>query len=102
MYNRYENVNVTKNSPMEPRYYVNNVYPDIPYSENDVYLISTMGDRLDLYALDFYNDDSLWIFIASANSLAGDSIYPPIGQQIRIPANIAGVINNYKSVNVNR
>lgn len=102
MYNRYENINVTKNSSSEPRYYVNSVYPDIPYSENDIYLISTMGDRLDLYALDFYNDDRLWVFIASANSLPGDSLYPPIGSQIRIPANISGVINNYKSVNVNR
>jgi hypothetical protein len=102
MYNRYETVNITKNSPRASRYYVNNVYPDIPFSENDTYLISTMGDRLDLYALDFYNDDSLWVFIASANNLPGDSIYPPIGAQIRIPANITSVINNYKSVNVNR
>jgi hypothetical protein len=102
MFGRYENIAVTKDSTMGNRFYVNNIYPDIPYSENDIYLISTMGDRLDLYALDFYNDDKLWVFIASANSLPGDSIYPPIGMQIRIPANLQGIINNYKSVNVNR
>lgn len=102
MFDRYENIAITKNSQMGNRHYVNNLYPDIPYSENDIYLISTYGDRLDLYALDFYNDDRLWVFIASANSLPGDSIYPPVGLQIRIPANIQGVINNYKSVNVNR
>jgi hypothetical protein len=102
MFGRYENIAVTKDSTMGNRFYVNNIYPDIPYSENDIYLISTMGDRLDLYALDFYNDDKLWVFIASANSLPGDSLYPPIGAQIRIPANLQGIINNYKSVNVNR
>lgn len=102
MYNRYGNTNIVKNKQLGSRYYANNVYPDIPYSENDTYLISTMGDRLDLYALDFYNDDSLWVFISSANNLPGDSLYPPIGTQIRIPANITSVINNYKSVNVNR
>ena len=102
MYSRYDPLSVTKNSQMGSRYYTNNVYPDIPYSENDTYLISTYGDRLDLYALDFYNDDRLWVFIASANSLLGDSIYPPVGIQIRIPANIQGVLNNYKYVNANR
>lgn len=102
MYNRYDNIAITKNPNMGSRYYVNNVYPDIPYSENDTYLISTYGDRLDLYALDFYNDDRLWVFIASANALPGDSIYPPVGMQIRIPANVQAIINNYKSVNANR
>ena len=102
MYNRYESISITKNPNMGSRYYVNNVYPDVPISENDTYLISTYGDRLDLYALDFYNDDRLWVFIASANSLPGDSIYPPIGIQIRVPANIQGVLNNYKSINATR
>lgn len=102
MYNRYDNIAITKSPNMGSRYYVNNVYPDIPYSENDTYLISTYGDRLDLYALDFYNDDRLWVFIASANALPGDSIYPPVGMQIRIPANVQSIINDYKSVNANR
>jgi hypothetical protein len=102
MFSRYSTINTTKNSQLGSRYYVNNVYPDIPYSENDTYLISTYGDRLDLYALDFYNDDRLWVFIASANNLPGDSIYPPVGVQLRIPANLQGLINNYKSVNIYR
>lgn len=102
MYNRYSNIETTKSSQMGSQYFVNNVYPDVPYSENDTYLISTYGDRLDLYALDFYNDDRLWVFIASANSLPGDSIYPPVGIQIRIPANLQGILNNYKYINANR
>lgn len=102
MYNRYSNISTTKNSQMGSQYYVNNLYPDIPYSESDIYVISTYGDRLDLYALDFYNDDRLWVFIASANSLPGDSIYPPVGIQIRIPANLQGILNNYKYINANR
>lgn len=102
MYNRYSNIEITNTPNMGSRYYVNNLYPDVPVSENDTYLISTYGDRLDLYALDFYGDDRLWIYIASANSLPGDSIYPPVGVQIRIPANLQGMINNYKFVNANR
>ncbi len=102
MFSRYGTINTTKNSQLGNRYYVNNIYPDIPYSENDTYLISTYGDRLDLYALDFYNDDRLWVFIASANNLPGDSIYPPIGIQIRIPANLQSVLNKYKVENINR
>lgn len=102
MYRRYETTKETDNGKLTPKYYVNSVFPDIPYSERDVYLISTIGDRLDLYALDFYNDDRLWIFIASANGFPGDSIYPPIGIQIRIPSDISGIINNYKKVNAIR
>lgn len=102
MYNRYEISKVDKNGPVGDNYYANVVYPDILYSENDSYIITTMGDRLDLLALDFYNDDSLWWIIVSANNLPGDTIYAPIGVQLRIPINVQGIINNYRTVNVNR
>jgi hypothetical protein len=36
----------------------------------------------------------LWWVIASANALPGDSIYPPIGIQLRIPIDIQSIINN--------
>jgi hypothetical protein len=102
MNNRYQNINATKQQSTGERYYVNNIYPEIPVSNNDDYLIATLGDRLDLLALDFYGDVALWWIIASANSLPGDSLYLEPGTQIRIPANLSGVINNYKSVNIVR
>lgn len=82
--------------------YTNNVYPDIPINPDDNYIITTIGDRLDLIAYDFYGDPSYWWIIASANSLPGDSLIPPIGGQLRIPINIQSVINQYKLENINR
>lgn len=99
---RYQNIEVTKQQSTGERYYVNNIYPEIPLSNNDDYVIATLGDRLDLLALDFYGDVTLWWIIASANSLPGDSLYLEPGVQIRIPANLPGIINNYKLVNIVR
>jgi hypothetical protein len=81
---------------------VNAIYPDIPLSNNDSYVITTLGDRLDLMALDFYGDTGYWWVIASANSLPGDSLFPPVGMQLRLPVNLSEIVNNYKSINIVR
>jgi hypothetical protein len=99
---RYQNIDITKQNSTGERYYVNNVYPEIPLTESDSYVITVLGDRLDLLAFDFYGDTSFWWVIASANALPGDSLYLEPGSQIRIPANLVGVINNYKVVNILR
>lgn len=99
---RYQNINKTKYEDKGVQYYVNNLYPDIPLSSNDSYVIAVLGDRLDLLAQDFYSDSSLWWVIASANSLPGDSLYLEPGMQIRIPASLPGVLNSYNLVNVVR
>ncbi len=98
---RYQNIEITKNNTGE-RYYSNNIYPDIPLSNNDSYIIAVLGDRLDLLAFDFYGDTSFWWVIASANSLPGDSLYVEPGMQLRIPIDLSSVINNYKIVNTIR
>jgi hypothetical protein len=61
-----------------------------------------VDDRLDLLAYDFYQDSSLWWIISSANALPGDSIYPPVGIQLRIPTNIQSILNTYNKVNNGR
>lgn len=99
---RYQNIPITKYQNIGSQYYLNNVYPDIPVSTNDDYIITVLGDRLDLLAYDFYNDVSLWWIIASANALPGDSIYLEPGLQLRIPIYIAGIINDYKLINTIR
>jgi hypothetical protein len=95
---RYQNIQVVKNNTGE-RYYSNNIYPDIPLSNDDNYVITVLGDRLDLLAFDFYGDVGMWWIIASANSLPGDSLYLEPGSQIRIPVDILAVVNEYKQVN---
>lgn len=96
---RYQNVKITKNSQLGEQFYANNFYPNIPVSDNDTYVITVMGDRLDLLAFDYYGDVTLWWVIASANSLPGDSLYVEPGTQIRVPSNLMAAINQYNFVN---
>lgn len=99
MANRYQYTKTTKQGGSGSLYYINSVYPDIQPQDSDYYVITTIEDRLDLLAYNFYQDSSLWWIIASANALPGDSIYPPIGMQLRIPINIDSILANYKRVN---
>lgn len=96
---RYQNINAIKNSQEGSEYFVNNVYPDIAYTENDSYVITVLGDRLDLLAFDFYGDTSYWWVIASANALSGDSLYLEPGSQIRIPGELSNILNQYRYIN---
>ncbi len=90
---------MTKTKLIGPSIYVNAIYPDIPVTDEDSYVITVLGDRLDLMALNVYGDTGYWVFIASANSLPGDSLYPPPGMQLRLPANMQAIVNQYNSVN---
>jgi len=99
MQSRYQNIPITKLDVTGSAYYQTNVYPTVQPTDTDYYVITTVNDRLDLIAFDFYQDSSLWWVIASANALPGDSIYPPIGLQLRIPTNIQTILNNYNLVN---
>jgi len=99
---RYQSIQVKKNSQRGSEFYSNNIYPDIPLSNDDNYIIAVLGDRLDLVALDFYGDTSFWWVIASANALSGDSLYIEPGMQIRIPSDLSAVLNDYKLVNTTR
>lgn len=99
---RYQSIQVKKNSQRGSEFYSNNIYPDIPLSNDDNYVIAVLGDRLDLLALDFYGDTSFWWVIASANALPGDSLYIEPGMQIRIPSDLSAVLNDYKLVNTTR
>ena len=99
MINRYQNITLTKRTPNGVSFYVNTVYPDIPVTNDDSYVITTLGDRLDVLALNVYGDTGYWVYIASANSLPGDSLFPPIGMQLRLPANLQSIVNDFNNVN---
>ena len=83
------------------RYYKHIKYPTIPPSIYDVYIITTVGDRLDLLASQFYNDIKLWWVIAIANKgiLRTDSYAVKGGLEIRIPQNIQRIIQNFITLN---
>jgi hypothetical protein len=99
MASRYQNIPITKLNATGSLYYQTNIYPTIQPTNTDYYVITTIGDRLDLIAYDFYQDSSLWWIIASANALPGDSIYTPIGIQLRIPTDIQTILNTYNLQN---
>ena len=99
MPSRYQTIETTKLDVTGSLYYVTNGYPEIAPTDNDYYVITTVDDRLDLLAYDFYQDSSLWWIISSANALPGDSIYPPVGIQLRIPQDIQSILTTYNRVN---
>jgi len=101
MIRRYRKIE-TSVSKLGTRYKQNAIYPEIPLSENDVYVITQYGDRYDTLALEFYQDPSLWWIIASGNNFYKGSLNITPGVQLRIPADKSAVINLYDEVNTNR
>ena len=83
------------------RYYKRKTYPQIPFSDTDVYVVTTVGDRLDSIAYSYYNDAELWWVISIANNnLTNGSIFPHPGTQLRIPTNINYVLNLFDAENI--
>ena len=97
--NRYANINKTT-SKKGNQIYETVKYPDIPRLNSDTYIFTTIGDRYDTLAQQYYGDSSLWWVIANANGkLRKDSLTPPVGSQIRIPANPTNTIADYNEIN---
>jgi len=95
---RYQNIPETKYN--RKRAYQTSRYPEIPLSENDIYVITTVGDRFDTLAQEYYGDSSLWWVISTANDeLQQNSLVPPLGNQIRIPADPTEAVNEFNRVN---
>tara|TARA_B100001250_G_C19698686_1_gene743790 strand:- start:728 stop:1036 length:309 start_codon:yes stop_codon:yes gene_type:complete len=60
------------------------IYSTIPKSDDDIYVITQDGDRLDHLANQFYGNVNLWWYIARANGLKFMTLEP--GLSLRIPA----------------
>ena len=76
-------------------------YPEIPLSIEDIYVITTSGDRLDLLANQFYKDTRLWWIIANANPeiVRRDSFNLKPGLEVRIPTNTTKILNDFEQLN---
>ena len=97
--NRYENGTILKTETGEP-YYKGKFYPNIPLSEFDNYIITTIGDRLDLLAYRYYRDSTLWWVISMANNnVTKGFLYPEPGTQLRVPTDISSVIRDFNNFN---
>ena len=105
--NRYQNIPKTKIDGK--LVYQTSRYPEVPLSENDIYVYTTQGDRFDILAQQYYKDSSLWWVISIANtgnagagtlvSLPQSTLVIPPGIQIRIPSNYSNVVRNFNLIN---
>jgi len=99
---RYDNNTILYTQQNKP-YVKGKQYPNIPLSANDIYIITTIGDRLDYLAYSYYNDSALWWVISMANNnITKGSMFPTPGTQLRIPADISTILRLYNNFNTAR
>ena len=100
MARRYEDIQTQKTLSGKVAY-LPTIYPSVTLSNEDYYIIAREQDRMDLLANDFYGDPNLWWVIAMANDLDRDSVFPPLGFQLRIPNNPNDAISEFEILNDN-
>ena len=94
MASRYEN---NKNKKLNDGriVYHSKIYPEIPLRDDDIYVASETGDRLDTLAFQYYEDASLWWIIASANNIHNAPFGLKDGTILRIPQNYIEILVNF-------
>lgn len=95
MASRYDNNNV-KTIFDGRTVYRSKVYPDIPLRDDDIYVATETGDRLDTLAYQYYRDSSLWWIIAAANNIHDAPLGLKDGTILRIPQNYIQILSNFK------
>jgi len=96
--NRYQDIPIIKID--NKTCYQTTRYPEVPLSNNDIYVYTVQGDRFDVLASQYYKDSSLWWIISIANpNTFQNSLYLPLETQIRIPSNISDIISSYNALN---
>ena len=78
--------------------YSTTYYPEIPIEDDDVFIFTVFGDRLDTLAFKAYGDVTMWWIIAKANGIRGKIALEP-SQLIRIPGNSTQIIQKFKNLN---
>jgi len=101
MARRYQNKPIEKTESGK-RYYPTTIYSQVNPQSSDIYLITVKGDRMDNIAFQYYGDASLWWIIAASNDIPQDSIFIPVGSQIRVPSNVSTYLDNFDRVNQKR
>jgi hypothetical protein len=75
--------------------YQSKIYPNIPLSNEDIYVATETGDRLDTLAYQYYSDSTLWWIIASANNIHNAPIGLKEGTILRIPQNYIQILSAF-------
>ena len=96
---RYANTSTLLDDERKRRYFAALIDPTIAPSSGDIYVITTIGDRLDLLSFKYYSEASFWWIIAVANNLNDASLSIEPGIQMRIPSNISKILNDLEKIN---
>jgi hypothetical protein len=99
MANRYIYTNNKEQKETKTKFLESTIYPKISATNDDIYIISGQGDRLDLLAQKYYKDPRMWWIIATANNLNDASLAVEPGRQLRIPSNTSAIINSLQNIN---
>ena len=94
MNSRYE-TSPTKKTFDGKKVYRPKIYPNIPLRDDDIYVATETGDRLDTLAYDFYDDSKLWWIIAAANNIHNAVFGFEDGTILRIPQNYIEIFNSF-------
>jgi len=86
---RYENTKINRSRVTKRRKqsflkHATTLYDRIPERNDDIFIITQEGDRLDNLATTFYGNPHLWWYIAKANNLF--TLNVSNGTSLRIPA----------------
>ena len=84
MASRYSYTKKLTTKETKKQYLETTIYPKIKPTDNDMYIIATSSDRLDLLAKQYLNDVSLWWVIAWFNKKPTENDFE-IGQQVLVP-----------------
>ena len=86
---RYKSTLTNESAENKNLKYNTTIYEEVPERNDDIFLVSQNGDRLDKLAHQFYGDSSLWWYIAKANNLKHMNIKSCISLRIPVSTEFA-------------
>lgn len=96
MASRYDNLD-SKFLNDGRKVYRSKLYPSIPLRDDDIYVATETGDRLDTLAYQYYQNSSLWWIIAAANNIHNAPFGLEDGTMLRIPQNYIQILVNFNN-----
>lgn len=98
-FNRYSYSRVTHDKDKKFRKINTTLYPKIEASDDDEFILTKVGDRLDLLAFQYYGDVELWWVISQANDIEPGTLNVVPGIQLRIPQNLESIYSDLETIN---
>jgi phage tail protein X len=73
------------------------IYPNIPLRDDDIYVMTETGDRLDTLAWQYYENPTFWWIIAAANNIHDAPLGLKDGTILRIPQNYLAILTEFSN-----